>query len=113
MRYLNRCAITLSAKPELLRWIKEEFPGLKNWTQETVNEMSSVYTIDGGDPNKNIDCVRAISEEILLAELKKMPVAEERYPSRLDYSQLSEWFTWIYHDDVCDMSERDIEFFDE
>ena len=113
MKYLNRHQITLYATPDLLAWVKSVKPDLHRWTLETINHRPTAYLIEEEDQNCHGLALESYFEKIVKYELSYLYIEKELWPKEITYELFSKWFTYQYHEEVCDLSSDKLESFDE
>ena len=114
MKSFNRNQITLYATQELLGWVKKVKPELNRWTLDNINHRPSAYMVEVEDQNCHGLALERYYKKIIENELSNnLYVDRELWPKEMTYELFSKWYTYQYHEEVYDLSQNELEVYDE
>jgi hypothetical protein len=108
IKFVNRHAISLFAKDDLLEWVKSKKPRLHFWTLEMLNHRPSIYTIEMEDQNCHGMALETLYKRIVENELAYLDIAKEEWPEQITYELFQRWFSYQYHEDIYDLCADDL-----
>ena len=112
MKSINRSAISIFGTEDFLSWVKTVCPELHRWTLDELNHHPSVYLVDGEDQNCWGDCFAKYHKEIFRDEVGLYVPQGEKFPE-VSLELFRRWFTFIYHGDTFDLSDKEIKVYDD
>lgn len=114
MKTLNRHQITLYGKQKLLDWIKSVKPELHRWNLQMLNHRPSAYLIETEDQNCHGLVLENYYKNIVEQELlQHLYVPKENWPTEITFDLFQAWFSYQYHEEVYDLSSKELVIYDD
>ena len=114
MKTFNRSLITLYATQELLDWVIEKKPEYHRWTLKHINYSPTAYMIEVEDQNCHGLVLEKYYKNIIEYELgSALYIDKEQWPKNITYELFLKWFNYQYHEEVCDLSDKELITYDE
>ena len=114
MKTLSRNQITIYGKQSFLDWIKFVKPELHRWDLQTLNHRPAAYLIEIEDQNRHGLVLESYYKDIVEQELSQhFYIPREKWPSEITLDLFHTWFSYQYHEEIYDLSSKELEVFDD